>query len=184
MGQMGRVTVFAGINGDWRIPYVVGITLNLMEEVAMASRTNREQSRQRLDSIYFALREKLIPADESIPLQGGKFIDWENQADQIERELCTAFMEERAALEANSQVNGGGRCPHCSSDRVYLMKEESKVEVRSPHGSVVLHKQRCRCRACNRTFSPSGAGLGPAERGGTESPCCGAGGTRSGDANV
>ena len=134
----------------------------------MSSRTNREQARQRLDAIYCALREKLIPADESVPLQGGKFIDWENQADLIEKELCTAFMEERAALEASAQVRSGGRCPHCGSDRVYLIKEESKVEVRSPHGPVVLHKQRCRCRACNRAFSPSGAGLGSASRGGTD----------------
>jgi hypothetical protein len=150
----------------------------------MSSRTNREQARQRLDAIYFALREKLIPVDESVPLQGGKFIDWENQADQIEQELCTAFMEERAALEASAQVENGGRCPHCGSDRVYLMKQESKVEVRSPHGPVVLHKQRCRCRACDRTFSPSGAGLGSADGSGTESQGRGASGTRSGHGNV
>ncbi|HVT88162.1 MAG TPA: hypothetical protein VHD56_04870 [Tepidisphaeraceae bacterium] len=107
-----------------------------------------------MDAIYFALREKLIPADESVSLQGGKFIDWENQADLIEKELCTAFLEERVALEAGAQVESGGRCPHCGSDRVYLMKEESKMEVRSPHGAVVMYKQRCRCRACDRTFSP------------------------------
>jgi hypothetical protein len=150
----------------------------------MSSRTNRQQARQRLDAIYFALREKLIPVDESVPLQGGKFIDWENQADQIERELCTAFMEERAALEAGAQVENGGRCPHCGSDRVYLMKGESKVEVRSPHGPVVLHKQHCRCRACDRTFSPSGAGLGYADGGGTESQGRGTSGTGRGHGDV
>ena len=136
----------------------------------MASRTNRQQARQRLDAIYQSLRDKLIPADESVPLQGSRFLDWENQADQIEKELCTAFMEERAALENESKVEGGGRCPHCGSDRVYLMKEESKVEVRSTHGSVVMHKQRCRCRACDRTFSPSGARLADANRGGVDAP--------------
>ena len=123
----------------------------------MSARTNREQARQRLDAIYQSLRDKLIPSDESVPLQGGKFIDWENQADQIEAGLCTAFMEERASLESAAQVESGGSCPHCGSERVYLMKEESKVEMLSPHGRVVVHKQRCRCRACDRTFSPSGA---------------------------
>jgi hypothetical protein len=130
-----------------------------------------------LDAIYQSLRDKLIPADESVPLQGGKFIDWENQADEVEKELCTAFMEERAALEAAAQVEGGGCCPHCGSDRVYLMKEESKVEVRSTHGPVVMHKQRCRCRSCDRTFSPSGAGLADANGSGTDAQGSGAGGT-------
>lgn len=150
----------------------------------MSSRTNREQSRQRLDAIYQKLRDKLIPADESVPLEGDKFIDWENQSDLIEKELCTAFLEERAGLDAVAQVQGGGRCPHCGSDRVYLMKEPSKVEVRSPHGPVVLHKQRCRCRACDRTFSPSGAGLGFAGGGGVVAQGGGAGGTRGGDGNI
>jgi DNA-directed RNA polymerase subunit RPC12/RpoP len=143
----------------------------------MSSRTNREQARQRLDAIYASLRDKLIPADESVPLQGAKFIDWENQSDLIEKGLCTAFLEERAALESAAQVQSGGRCPHCSSDRVYLMKEASKVEVLSPHGPVVMPKQRCRCRSCGRTFSPSGAGLGTAGGGGTDAPGGGAGGS-------
>ena len=150
----------------------------------MASRTNREQARRRLDAIYQSLRDKLIPADESVPLEGRKFIDWENQADEIEKELCTAFMEERSALEAGAQVQGGGCCPHCGSDRVYLMKEESKVEVLSPHGPVVMQKQRCRCRSCDRTFCPSGAGLGVAGGGGTNAQGGSAGGTRGGDRDV
>jgi hypothetical protein len=137
-----------------------------------------------LDAIYQSLRDKLIPADESVPLQGGKFIDWENQADQIEKELCTAFMEERAALEAEAKVDGGGHCPRCGSDRVYLMKEESKVEVRSTHGLVVMHKQRCRCRACDRTFSPSGARLADAQRSGTDTQGGGAGESRGGNGDV
>jgi hypothetical protein len=150
----------------------------------MPSRTNREQARQRLDAIYQTLRDKLIPADESLPLQGGKFIDWEDQADRIEKELCTAFLEERVALEAAAQVEGGGRCPHCGSDRVYLMKEESKLEVRSTHGPVVMHKQRCRCRACDRTFSPSGARLADAQRSGTDAQGGGAGKPGGGDRHV
>lgn len=150
----------------------------------MCSRTNRQQARQRLDAIYQSLRDKLIPADESVPLQGGVFLDWENQADQIEKELCTAFMEERAALQAESKVNSGGRCPHCGSGRVYLIKEESQVEVLSTHGPVVMHKQRCRCRACNRIFSPAGERLADADRSGVDAQGGGAGESRGGDPGV
>jgi hypothetical protein len=150
----------------------------------MPSRTNRQQARERLDAIYQSLRDKLIPADESEPLQGGVFLDWENQADQIEKELCVAFLEERAALEAAAQVQGGGRCPHCGSDRVYLMKEESQVEVRSAHGPVVMHKQRCRCRSCDRTFSPSGARLADARGGGVDAEGGSAGKPGGGDGDV
>jgi hypothetical protein len=155
-----------------------------MEEAVMPSRTNREQARQRLDAIYQSLRDKLIPADESVPLEGGKFIDWEDQADELEKQLCAAFLEERAALAAAAQVDCGGRCPHCGSDRVYLIRQASKVEVLSPHGPVVLYKQRCRCRACNRSFSPSGAGLVDADRGGADAASGGAGGPGVGDAGV
>jgi hypothetical protein len=106
--------------------------------------------------------DKLIPADESLPLHGGKFIEWEDQADELEQTLCTTFLEERSALEDSAQTDCGGRCPHCSSTRVYLIKQAQKVEVQTPHGAVVLYKQRCRCRSCDRTFSPSRAGLGVA----------------------
>jgi len=150
----------------------------------MPSRTNREQARQRLDAIYRSLREKLIPMDESVPLEGKKFIEWENQADLIEKELCTAFLEERAALEEGAQVQSGGCCPSCGSDRVYLIKETSKVEVLSPHGPVVMEKQRCRCRSCDRTFSPAGAGLGVADGSGTDAAGGSAGGTRGSDGGV
>lgn len=123
----------------------------------MPARTTRQQARQRLDDIYHQLRDKLIPADESQPLQGIQFIEWEDQADLIEKELCTAFLEERSALSVSAEVCEGGRCRHCGSDRVYVQKIASRVEMRSPHGVVVMDKQRCRCRACGRSFSPSGA---------------------------
>ncbi len=47
----------------------------------MPSRTNRQEARQRLDALFHSLCDKYIPADGSVPLQGGKFIDWEDQAD-------------------------------------------------------------------------------------------------------
>lgn len=130
----------------------------------MASLTDRQKARERLTAAFQAELDKLIPSDESLPLHGGKFIEWEDQADELEQTLCTTFLEERSALECSAQADCGGRCPHCSSTRVYLIKQAQKVQVQTAHGAVVLYKQRCRCRSCDRSFSPSGAGLGLAAR--------------------
>lgn len=132
----------------------------------MPSRTTRAQARARLDAIYTTLRDKLIPADDEVGLGEDKFILWEDQAGQIQRELCGAFLEERAALAAGACCGPGGCCPDCGSSRLYLIKSaDDKVEVLTPYGPVVLYKQRCRCGDCDRTFSPSSARLGIANRG-------------------
>jgi hypothetical protein len=135
-------------------------------EDSMPALTDRQKARERLTEVFQSLLDQMIPADEAVPLRGGKFVEWEDQGDEVDRTLVPVFLEERAALEASAQADCGGRCPHCGSDRVYLIKEAGKVEVLTPHGPVVLNKQRCRCRSCDRSFSPSRAGLGPAGRGG------------------
>jgi len=126
----------------------------------MAALTDRQKARERLSQVFQSLLDKVIPADEAVPLQGGKFVEWEDQGEELARAMVPLFLEERAALEASAQVDNGGRCPHCGSERVYLMKQataDGQVEVLTPHGPVVLKKQRCRCRSCDRSFSPSGA---------------------------
>jgi hypothetical protein len=142
----------------------------------MAALTDRQKARERLSQVFQSILEKMIPADEAVPLAGSKFVEWEDLGDEVDRTLVPVFLEERAALEASAHAECGGRCPHCHSDRVYLIKQVGKVEVLTPHGVVVLNKQRCRCRSCNRTFSPSGAGLGFADR----SPSVSQGGGASG----
>jgi len=54
---------------------------------------------------------------------------------------------------------GCGQCPRCGSDRIYLdhSGKQTQEEIISPHGPVVIGKQKCRCRACGRSFSPSGS---------------------------
>jgi len=136
-----------------------------MEE-SISALTDRQKARERLNQVFQSLLDKMIFADESVPLPGKKFIEWEDLADEVDRTLVPTFLEERAALEASAQADCGGACPHGASDRVYRIKEAGKVEVITPHGPVVLHQQRCRWRPCGRSFSPSGAGRGPAERGG------------------
>jgi hypothetical protein len=135
----------------------------LSTEDAMAALTDRQKSRERLAQVFQSVLDKMVPADEAVPLPGGrKFVQWEDLADEMDRTLVPVFLEERAALEASAQADCGGRCPNCQSDRVYLIKEARKTEVQTPHGVVVLTKQSCRCRQCDRSFSPSRAGLGPA----------------------
>ena len=143
----------------------------------MAALTDRQKARERLSQVFQSILDKMIPADEAVPLAGRKFVEWEDLGDEVDRTLVPVFLEERAALEASAQADCGGRCPHCGSDRVYLIKRVGKVEVLTPHGVVVLNKQRCRCRSCDRSFSPSRAGLGSAGRGGSFAQGGGAGGS-------
>jgi DNA-directed RNA polymerase subunit RPC12/RpoP len=122
----------------------------------MAATTDRQAARDRLRKMAEQMIDRLIPADESVPLKGEFFADFEDQADELERTLCPAFLEERVALSGSARVERGGVCPHCGSDRVYLEKRESEVDLLTPHGKVPMTKQHARCRSCDRSFSPSG----------------------------
>jgi len=55
-----------------------------MEE-AMPARTTRKEARQRLLKTFLDAMDRIIPEDESKPLQGRKFGDWEDQADVLKR---------------------------------------------------------------------------------------------------
>jgi DNA-directed RNA polymerase subunit RPC12/RpoP len=123
----------------------------------MSALTDRQKARERLSQVFHSILDKMIPADNSVPLEGSKFVEWEDQGDELARTVVPLFLEERAALDAAAQADMGGRCPHCGSTRVYLIKQVGQVEVLTPHGPVVLKKQRGRCRACDRSFSPSRA---------------------------
>jgi hypothetical protein len=131
----------------------------------MAALTDRQKARERLSHAFDSILDKMVPADEAVPLPGGrKFVQWEDLADEVDRTLVPMFLEERAALDAAAQADCGGHCPYCQCERVYLIKAARQTEVQTPHGVVVLTKQSCRCRQCGRSFSPSRAGLGPAGR--------------------
>jgi hypothetical protein len=105
--------------------------------------------------------DTIIPPEESVPLRGTTFLDWEQQADALRKAVIPTLLEERAALDGQARVEAGscGKCPRCGSDRIYLDHDGQEVqkEVISPHGPVIVPKQQCRCRACGRSFSPSGS---------------------------
>jgi hypothetical protein len=104
--------------------------------------------------------DQVIPEDESTPLRGRTFLEWEQQADAFDQAVTTTLLEERAALEESAQVESDakGCCPHCGSMRLYLQRSQPQNRsIQTPHGEVVIGHQSIRCRACDRSFSPSGA---------------------------
>ena len=123
----------------------------------MPARSTRQEARARILAVFQAQLDRMIPADEEVPLKGATFADFEDQMEELARSALPVVLEERAALEANAEVVTAGRCPHCGSDRVYLEKQITQPEILSAHGPVVLHKQHARCRACGGSFSPSGS---------------------------
>jgi ribosomal protein S14 len=126
----------------------------------MAARTTREQARARIRAAFEKALDQVIPADASVPLRGRTFREWEDQADGFDQAVTSTLLEERAALEDTAQVELGelGRCPHCGSPQLYLQQVHPKNKsIRTGHGEVVLGRQSVRCRACGRSFSPSGA---------------------------
>lgn len=128
----------------------------------MPARTTRQAARERLQKMAQAAIDRLVPADESLPLRGTVFADFENQSYAAGNDFLTAMMEERLKLETNALVEEPGRCPYCASERTYLEAGTKKEERRSPSGPVILEKQEARCRACNGSFSPSSEKLGVA----------------------
>ncbi len=127
----------------------------------MAARTTRREARERIIKSFMDSLDRIIPPDELVPLRGRTFLDWERQADALRKAVVPTLLQERAALDAGAQVEAGGcgKCPRCGSDRIYLDHDgrDMAKEVISPHGPVVIARQQCRCRACGRSFSPSGS---------------------------
>ena len=128
----------------------------------MAARTTRREAREHVIKAFLDSLDSIIPEDESVPLKGRTFLDWERQGDALRRAVVPTLLQERAALDGGARVEAGGcgHCPRCGSDRIYLEEgpgREGQKEIISPHGPVVVIKQHCRCRACGRSFSPSGS---------------------------
>jgi len=126
----------------------------------MAARTTREAARARIRAAFEKALDQVIPADGDEPLRGRTFIEWEDQADAFDQAVTTTLLEERSALEDTAQAEPGqlGRCPHCGSDRLYLQRgQPMNKALRTAHGQAELGQQSVRCRACGKSFSPSGS---------------------------
>ena len=44
----------------------------------MSALTDRQKARERLSQVFQSILDKMIPADNSVPLEGRKFIDFED----------------------------------------------------------------------------------------------------------
>lgn len=142
----------------------------------MPARTTRQEARARIFAAFTAQLDRMIPEDESVPLKGATFADFEDQAEGLAQTALPVVLEERAALTPNAEVEAAGRCPHCGSEGAYLEKEVTQPEVRSRYGPVVLTRQHARCRSCGGSFSPSGSGVGIAGGGSADAASGAAGG--------
>jgi hypothetical protein len=125
----------------------------------MPARTTREEARQQVIQAFMSELDRIIPSDQTVPLKGAKFIEWEDQVERLVQTVAPTVLEQRAALEENALVEKAGHCPHCGSDRVYLEKQTTQPEVISPHGAVVIPKQHARCHCCGGSFSPAEPGV-------------------------
>ena len=82
----------------------------------MAALTDRQKARERLSQVFQSILDKMIPADTRCRWRADKFIEWEDQGDELARTMVPMFLEERAALDAAAQADMGGRCPHLRVD--------------------------------------------------------------------
>jgi hypothetical protein len=127
------------------------------KEEAMPARITRQQAREAARKAFEVALDRMIPADDSKPLKGAKFLDWENQVEQMAQAVLPTVLEQRAMLEESAVAEQAGHCPHCGSDRAYIERQTTRPEIISPHGPVVLEKQHARCHCCGGSFSPSGS---------------------------
>ena len=107
----------------------------------MSALTPRQDARERLRKMFEGALDQLIPPDESVPLKGSRFTDFEDQVEALGREVLPVALEERVALEGNAEVSHPGYCPRCGSGQVYLRKKVTQPELLSPQGEVVIRRQ-------------------------------------------
>src|SRR3954469_753051 len=95
---------------------------SLIREDRMPARTTRQEARQRIIKPFMDSLDRIIPPEESVPLRGRTFLDWEHQADAMRKAVLPTLLQERAALDDSAEVEAGqpGNCPRCGSGRVYL----------------------------------------------------------------
>lgn len=142
----------------------------------MSTVTSRQAARERILRQIQAEVDRLLPADESVPLQGRTFLDFENVAERVSNDLYVTIVEERVMLTGLDRLPARRDCPHCSSPRLRKVGEVRKKEIRTPRGVATVEEPTLRCRDCGRTFSPSAAGVGDAGGGGSVAQGGGEGG--------
>lgn len=134
----------------------------------MAGEMTRQEARERVLATVKKLLDRHIPEDERLPVKDGAFWEWEEMADEFDREATAIFVEALAELSRQAKLEHPGPCPFCQSGQVRWLDKSKQQERQSKHGVVVLPRQVARCRSCGRSFSPSGAALGAGLQGGSD----------------
>ncbi len=70
----------------------------------MSARSTRQEARARILGAFTAQLDRLIPDDESVPLKGTTFADFEDQVETLAQAELPVDMEELAAMEYNAEV--------------------------------------------------------------------------------
>ena len=148
----------------------------------MAGTLTRQEARAELRKVFEASLDKYLPADESQPVKDGLFYEWEDQADEFDRQVTSKLLEVLAGLSGQARQTRPGACPHCQSEHTRWLDPAAQRERQSKHGAVVLPRQRAQCRSCGRSFSPAGDPLAFGLPGGPHAAGGRAGGAGSGGA--
>lgn len=134
----------------------------------MAGIHTRQEAREHVLTRVKALLDRMIPEDVSKPVKDGIFWEWEEMADEFDREATASLMEALAGLSGQAKLDHAGSCPSCGCLRTRWLDKGKQLERQSKHGKVVLPRQVARCRSCGRSFSPSGAPLEARSEGGVD----------------
>lgn len=127
----------------------------------MAGLMTRQEVRDRILAVMRGALDKYVPLDPNKPIKDGLFYEWEELADEFDREVTGAFVESLCDLSEHAALAHPGACPYCHSGQVRWLRADGQQERRSNHGLVVLPRQTAQCRSCGRSFSPSRAGVEP-----------------------
>lgn len=134
----------------------------------MAGVMTRQEAREHVMKRMKEWMDRRMPEDASKSMKDGVFQEWEDLADEFDREVTAAMMEAMAGLSQQARLEEPGKCPSCGSGNVRWLDEDKQQERQSKHGVVVLPRQVARCRSCGRSFSPSGATLGSGPAGASD----------------
>ena len=126
----------------------------------MAGLIERLEARDKMMELCQALVDRYIPKKEDKNIADGLFVEWEEMAHEFEREITVGFLEVLAQMSAGTDLAKPGLCPHCQSGNVKWLDSGGQREWQSEHGPVVVPRQVARCRSCDRSFFPSGSGVG------------------------
>jgi hypothetical protein len=75
----------------------------------MPALTSRQQARRAAVKAFMSELDRIIPPDQTVPLKGAKFVDWEDRFERLVRTVAPTVLEQRVALQDGAAVDSAGR---------------------------------------------------------------------------